>query len=544
MTSSIAEPIDLLHHTAEFRIQVETVDAAIVFAFAGSGSTGLFQDALASSTVAPSDFEPDGFHDDLFLREFIRTCFVVRTRGKPVPISSAYLLRLLARPPRDSRSLHLRREVLSELRTRTGYSHSLEASYERLCRLRDLLEGSGISDRYEPTRRQLEILAVFRDLVQELGAFHESRTALSRLGAYASRVRTSESFVALVDLLRFDAKLASVDFQVSLGADGRVRELHVTQIKEDDQNQFVLPPWRRWLARFELFLRGYRFSEGELMARLLDAVFEGVRPFFAPLVQLLGDLEFYLGALNFAARAEAAGLSVSLPTFVEQNSPKLLRGLWNPLLLGAGIRPVPCQVALDRADTILLVTGPNSGGKTRLLQSIAYCQLLGQVGLFVPAESAQLRFAPGLVVSLIQEASADQTEGRLGTELKRIRWLFERVPKGAMVLLDELCSGTNPSEGEEIFELVIRMLTLLEPQAFITTHFLAFAGRLKNESTVTSLRFLQVELGPNQEPTYQFVDGVAKTSLAGRAAERLGVTGDQLLALIRNRLPDSKSNGI
>ncbi len=210
--------------------------------------------------------------------------------------------------------------------------------------------------------------------------------------------------------------------------------------------------------------------------------------------------------------------------------------LFNPLLLGAGIRPIPCSIALDRHDAILLVTGPNSGGKTRLLQSIALCQLLGQSGLFVPARTASLTVAPGLVVSLIQETRADQTEGRLGVELMRIRALFERLPPGAMVVLDELCSGTNPSEGEEIFELVIEMLTLLHPQAFITTHFLAFAARLEHERKVDSLRFLQVELGQNQDPTYQFVSGVAQTSLAGRAAERLGVTGEQLFSLISQKV--------
>ena len=117
-------------------------------------------------------------------------------------------------------------------------------------------------------------------------------------------------------------------------------------------------------------------------------------------------------------------------------------------------------------------------------------------------------------------------------ELVRIRALFEHLPPGAMVMLDELCSGTNPSEGEEIFELVVQMLTRLKPQAFITTHFLAFAGRLESAGAIPELRFLQVALGDNHEPTYQFKPGVAQTSLAGHAAARLGVTGEQLLALV------------
>ena len=188
--------------------------------------------------------------------------------------------------------------------------------------------------------------------------------------------------------------------------------------------------------------------------------------------------------------------------------------------------------ALTSHATTTLVTGPNSGGKTRLLQSIGLTQLLAQNGLFIPARAGKLALSTGLVVSLIEETKADQSEGRLGTELIRIRALFEQLPPGAMVILDELCSGTNPSEGEEIFELVVQMLARLAPQAFITTHFLVFASRLEREHAVPNLRFIQVELGAGHRPTYQFVPGVATTSLAAQAASRLGVTRDQLMSLI------------
>jgi DNA mismatch repair protein MutS2 len=178
------------------------------------------------------------------------------------------------------------------------------------------------------------------------------------------------------------------------------------------------------------------------------------------------------------------------------------------------------------------------------LQSLGLAQLLAQSGLFIPARAGSLSLCPGLVVSLIEETKADQSEGRLGTELMRIRSLFERLPPGAMVILDELCSGTNPSEGEEIFELVVRMLTRLKPQALITTHFLAFAARLEHERKISDLRFLQVELGPDHKPTYQFVPGVAQTSLAGQAAERLGVTGDQLMSLIERNIAQSQASAL
>ena len=181
---------------------------------------------------------------------------------------------------------------------------------------------------------------------------------------------------------------------------------------------------------------------------------------------------------------------------------------------------------------MVILTGPNSGGKTRLLQAIALCQLLGEAGLFVPAREAEMPRVSGLFVSLLEEARADQPEGQLGMELMRIRRMFEQLEVGSLVLLDELCSGTNPSEGEEIARLVISLLPELGAQVFVTTHLLQFAARLAEERPVAPLAFLQVELDPHERPTYGFVPGVARTSLAHKTAARLGVTRDELAELV------------
>jgi DNA mismatch repair protein MutS2 len=169
------------------------------------------------------------------------------------------------------------------------------------------------------------------------------------------------------------------------------------------------------------------------------------------------------------------------------------------------------------------------------LQALGLTQLLAQSGVFVPAKRARLAVRDGLFVSLIQEASAHQPEGHLGMELLRIRRLFEELSPNSLVIMDELCSGTNPSEGEEIFRLVVELLAELEPQAFITTHFLRFAADLERERPLPGLEFLEVELDSNNEPTYGFIPGVAKTSLAGRTAERLGVTREALEALVSEK---------
>jgi DNA mismatch repair protein MutS2 len=153
----------------------------------------------------------------------------------------------------------------------------------------------------------------------------------------------------------------------------------------------------------------------------------------------------------------------------------------------------------------------------------------------VPVCAGRILRAPGLFASLYEEPRPDAPEGHLGMELLRIRRLFDQLDVGAIVVLDELCSGTNPSEGEEIARLVLSLLPELGVQAFVTTHLLQFAARLAQDRTVPSIDFLQVELDDLERPTYRFVPGVAKTSLAGKTAARLGVTREELLERIERK---------
>lgn len=531
---------DILHPEPLCRIDVEQTKLAIALAFASGDSPGVFSDALNEAAVAPSTWSPESFAKDLFLTDFVSLCFRIKIDGKAFITTKPHLVHLLAHPPKDEKTVMHRRAILAELAAQPVLKKELERLYALIARFRSLLENAGDAAKWDPNRRHLDILAVLKEIFDcAAEGFLGAKSGLARLAEFGRRVQEREPFQSLADLLRYDERLATMSLNIQIGADGRVRGFKVVSVHEDEKNPFVQSPWRRWLAKLELFARGYTLSEREVMARLVDAVFEGLQDDVVPLVQLFGEIELYLGALGLAEQAKEAGLSMALPTIVppgETPAARALEGLFNPLLLAHGVRPVPCSINLDRHAATTLITGPNSGGKTRLLQSLGLTQLLAQSGLFIPAKSGTIALVPGLVMSLIEEARSDQAEGRLGTELVRIRELFERLPPGAMVILDELCSGTNPSEGEEIFELVVEVLGRLEPQAFITTHFLLFAARLEREKAIPDLRFLQVELGAEQRPTYQFVPGVATTSLAGHAAARLGVTRDELLSLVeRNK---------
>jgi DNA mismatch repair protein MutS2 len=136
--------------------------------------------------------------------------------------------------------------------------------------------------------------------------------------------------------------------------------------------------------------------------------------------------------------------------------------------------------------------------------------VLGQAGLFAPAERAELPWHDGLFASLAIAPDAEQREGRLGTELLRIRRMFEKLEMGALVLVDELCSGTNPAEAE----------------------VLEFAARLARDRPLPGLEFLCVGLDADKHPTYRFERGVAESALAQQTAERLGVTRKELFALV------------
>ena len=171
-----------------------------------------------------------------------------------------------------------------------------------------------------------------------------------------------------------------------------------------------------------------------------------------------------------------------------------LEGLFNPLLLAAGVHPVVCDVRAA-AGAVVLVTGPNSGGKTRCCRR-SPSRSFACAGLFVPVRAGHVPRATGLFASLYEEPRPDAPEGHLGMELLRIRRLFDRLDTGAVVVIDELCSGTNPSEGEEIARLVLSLLPDLGVQTFVTTHLLQFAARLAQEQTIavwTSSRSTSME---------------------------------------------------
>ncbi len=526
--SSPAFPVpDLLSADPAARIDLGVLRQVLVFAFATGASQDVFDGALANARLPSSSWRKGGFARDLYLDELVDKCFEVRVEGTHYKACARYLSRVVAEPPVDARDVDARREVLREVVASEEMRRQLERVYVAIVRLRALLCAPR---QPSPRGRRIEILRTTRETFDLLASgFAGATSPLARLREFGAAVVASDGYRRLAALLDHEENLAALDLRVRIGADGEVRSMEIVGIRENKANAFYASVFQRFLVRIVLFFRGFRTTAGEVAERILSDVFSGVEDEVSICFQLLGDLAVYLGSLGFRDRAASVGLSTGLPVLVPQE-PLEIEGLFNLLLLVAGVTPVPCDLKTG-AGAIVLVTGPNSGGKTRLLQALALAQLLAEGGFFAPARAARLPRASGLFASLFEEARADQPEGHLGVELRRIRRCFDELDGGALVVLDELCSGTNPSEGEEIAALVLSLLPELGVRGFVTTHLLKFADRLA-QGPLASLEFLQVELDAHERPTYRFAPGVARTSLAHKTAERLGVTRDELLQRI------------
>lgn len=546
---------DLLTFDSSLLADQSQLEELLGLAFTGRGEPAALEAALAGENrPRESDFEPEHFSADLFLPELVERTLTVNVDGTEYATNQAFLRRVLEQPPSELEVVRRRQAILREIAGDDEIRGRVEALYVRLWNLVQMFRVPGRMARLDIDLFRIELMRVFKESVDAMvGDFEGARSDLRTLSHVAREIQTTEEYSTLSALLDWEGHRGTVRVDLRMGAGGRVSELRVRDIVPNQGNRFFDRPLSRWWQKVKAVLWwGFRLTDEGIVARLTQAVYDRMSWSILAIVQLLGHLEIYLAMNQWRERTESEGLALSLAELGEDGALRL-DDLFNPLLQssqigtdsahGGAYRVVPCTVGGEpsgnqNARSVTLLTGPNSGGKTRLLQSIGLAQVLGQGGFYVPARYARLVQVRGLYVSLIENEAIDHAEGRLGRELERIRSMFDAMRVPSMVILDELCSGTNPSEGAEVFSLVLRLLERVRPVAFITTHFLDYARRLADRPPIRDLHFLQVEIDRHQRSTYQFLPGVAGTSLAAVMAERMGVTFDRIAAAL-DRHPDA-----
>ncbi len=530
---------NLLAPAADTDTEPERLTHLLDLAFLGRASAGELDRELDSMPAGTTPWQPEHFVDDLFLSDLINANLTIDVNGQRFRAHRGFLERVLSTPPGDLPTIRYRQAILRELDSNASFAEASEQLLVDLYRLLTLLRASRDDARLEPTRFRFDVLAAFRSVVQQMAeGFDGATSGLQRLRDAGTTILESKAFKNLQALLDHHEKMATLHLEAFIGADGRLRHLEIQGLREARGNPYYRRPLRRWWDRLRAFYRRYDLGSKELVERLVMGVWHEVAPALLRLVQLICHLELYTVSRAFAADARSRGLEVCLPT-IEAGGEIEIEALFNPLLLALMDRPVPTNLETTSASRITLVTGPNSGGKTRLLQAVGIAGVLAHCGLYAPCARARMPLAADLFASIVELDRADQSEGRLGTELVRLRTLFESVPAGSLVLLDELCSGTNPSEAIEIVDMVLRLLGQIRPHALVTTHFLDFARELESQGSSGGLAFLQAEVDDRQGATFRFIPGVAKTSLAVGTAQRLGVTFEELERTLEYRAGNS-----
>ena len=229
--------------------------------------------------------------------------------------------------------------------------------------------------------------------------------------------------------------------------------------------------------------------------------------------------------LSFHRYSRAFGEKMTLPEIIESDRHSLIvTEARNPLLARANSNYVPNDIELDDTGRLLVITGPNSGGKTAYCKTVAQIQLLGQIGCYIPAANARLVLAEHIFYQVPDPGHLDEGMGRFAHELKRTREIFFSSTARSLVVLDELSEGTTFEEKMELSEYVLAGFYQLGASTLLVTHNHELCERLQDKGIG---RYLQGEFLP-QGPTYRLIPGVSRVSHADRVAAALGFSKEDV----------------
>ncbi|MFC4810774.1 endonuclease MutS2 [Paenibacillus sp. GCM10023250] len=264
-------------------------------------------------------------------------------------------------------------------------------------------------------------------------------------------------------------------------------------------------------------LRELRLAEEREIEKILQKL-TGLTAEYAD--DLTIDLDL-LGKLDFAfAKARLAHvMGASMPRMNDRGYLKLRRGR-HPLIPREQV--VPIDVELGNQYTAIIVTGPNTGGKTVSLKTIGLLSLMAMSGLFVPAEEgSQLCVFDALYADIGDEQSIEQNLSTFSSHMTNIIRILNTITPKSLVLLDELGAGTDPAEGSALAIAILEHMHKLGCRIVATTHYSELKAYAYDRKGIinASMEFDIATLSP----TYRLLVGVPGRSNAFAIAERLGL---------------------
>ncbi len=245
------------------------------------------------------------------------------------------------------------------------------------------------------------------------------------------------------------------------------------------------------------------------------------------------DIEDLKNSLEAVAELDFIHSKALISLDYQGNQPKFnqegyldLKEARHPVLCLSGMLPrgeiVPLSVELGREFSVLIITGPNTGGKTVALKTIGIAALMVQAGLHIPAEfGSSLPVFKHIFADIGDEQSIEASLSTFSSHIGQIIKALKIADSDSLVLLDELGSGTDPKEGVALGEAIITDLIRKKVKTVITTHqgVLKTLAQIYPEVENASLEFDKESL----KPTYRFQIGYPGGSYGIDIARRLGM---------------------
>ena len=259
-----------------------------------------------------------------------------------------------------------------------------------------------------------------------------------------------------------------------------------------------------------------RADERYEMLRILQELSERVRPHAAEIANdawIIGHLDLIRAKVRFIQETGAV-----VPQVSEDQEIQLLH-VRHPLVQNA----VANDVHFGKDLTAIVITGPNTGGKTIMLKTLGLTQLMAQSGLPILADKgSRVGIFEEVFADIGDEQSIEQSLSTFSSHMTNIVDILGKVNQNSLLLLDELGAGTDPQEGAALAMSILEDLRLRQVKTMATTHYpelkaygieTAYVQNASMEFDTASLR-----------PTYRFMQGVPGRSNAFEIAKRLGLS--------------------